>query len=59
MEAAVAFVAAQPDGAERILAKHYSVRGVCAGCSGMAPVRHPCTLARIAELAKQRPARRS
>jgi hypothetical protein len=54
MEAAIAFVAARPGGAERILEKHYSARGLCAGCSSVVPVRHPCTLARIAELAKQR-----
>jgi hypothetical protein len=52
--AAIEFVAAQAGGAERILKLHYSLpdSGMCAGCR-VVPTRHPCTAARIAQLAKK------
>lgn len=51
--AAVAFVATQAGGAERILKQHYALpSGMCAGCQ-VVPTRYPCTAARIAELARR------
>jgi hypothetical protein len=50
--AAVAFVAAQPDGSRRALARHRRLpNGACAGCL-TTPTRWPCTIATIARLAE-------
>lgn len=59
LEAAVEFVAWQIAGPERILTRHYpSPRGTCAGCT-TTPVRYPCSVARIAELAQEHPVYRA
>jgi len=52
IEVAAWFVAAQPDGPDRALARH-SRRpdGTCAGCR-TTPVPWPCTTATIARLAR-------
>ncbi len=55
VEAAIAFVAAQPGGALRLLRKHRrGSDGYCVGCVAV-PTKWPCTAARIATAA-DRPA---
>jgi hypothetical protein len=48
VETAIRFVAAQPDGAGRILSVHYRrTNGLCAGCTAT-PISWPCPVGRIA-----------
>jgi len=56
VEFAAYVMAARADGiAERILRQHYPTsNGLCAGCLA-SPTNHPCQVARIALLARQRP----
>lgn len=52
---AVAFVAAQPGGSERVLRQHAEdPLGYCTSCGvGVLPVRWPCTVAAIAMAARE------
>jgi hypothetical protein len=54
VDAAIAFVAAQPGGPERLLRRHRgSSSGLCTGCLTQ-PTRYPCQVARIALNAQAR-----
>jgi hypothetical protein len=55
ISAAAAFVAAQDEGPQRVLARHHRrPDGTCAGCQH-APTPWPCTCATIARLAERSP----
>jgi hypothetical protein len=54
IEAAIRFVAAQPEGAQRILGLHRrGNNGICTGCA-TTPVRWPCAAGKIAIEARRR-----
>jgi hypothetical protein len=57
IDVAVWFVATQVGGWERTLARHQPLpSGLCGGCSSR-PVRWPCSVASIADKARERQAR--
>lgn len=53
VRSAIWFIAAQPDGPQRLLTHHQkSPNGLCRACSSVDPVRWPCPTASMALLAE-------